>query len=58
MKCPKEQVIKMVSNDHIALILFKAFQLILVVQVHLKIVFSYMQRKKTNQQTVGDLIRT
>lgn len=58
MKCPKEQVIKMVSNDHIALILFKAFQLILLVQVHLKIVFSYMQRKKPNQQTVGDLIRT
>lgn len=48
----------MVSKDHIALILFKAFQLTLLVQVHLKIVFSYMQRKKTNQQTVGDLIHT
>lgn len=37
----------MVSNDQITLILFKAFQLILPVQLHLKIIFSFVQRKKT-----------
>lgn len=41
-----KQFTKMVSNYHITLILFKAFQLILLVQVHLKIIFSYVQRKK------------